>query len=161
MENTPTISVKGVGRTVSLRMPRWRSGIIAGLVLSVLLACSVKLISNYDEQIDQSATSLQKDMDRFLTRLIADPQPSYEKSKDFYDEYAVELRSLLLRAQSHPKNTQTEQQIQLMMKSLEDLRTMHQAGPIDDDVLKTTRDLFNQSWKAIITLEMAKKRGQG
>jgi HME family heavy-metal exporter len=46
-------------------------------------------------------------------------------------------------------------------QSLEDLRTMHQAGPIDDDVLKTTRDLFNQSWKAIITLEMAKKRGQG
>lgn len=150
-----------MNQTVSLRVPCWKSGVIAGLVLSVFLACSVKLISNYDEQIDKSATSLQIDMDRFLTKLADDPQPSYAKSKDFYDEYAVELRSLLLRAQSHPKNSQTEQQIGLMMKSLDDLRTMHQAGPIDDEVLKTTRDLFNQSWKAIITLEMAKKRGEG
>lgn len=150
-----------MNRVIPLRMSRRPLGLAAGVLLSVLLACSIKLVSSYDEQIDRSATTLQKQMDRFLTGLAAEPQPTYAKSQDFYDDYAVELRSMLVRAQSHPKNTQTEKQIELMMKSLEDVRQMHEAGPIDNEVLKTTRDMFNQSWKAIITLEMAKKRGDG
>jgi hypothetical protein len=148
-----------MNRIVSLRKRRGPLAVAAGVLLSVLLACSVTLISNYDEQIDKSATSLQRQMDSFLTSLDSTPQPTYASTKEFYTDYAVDLRSLLVRAQSHPKNTQTEQQIELMMKSLEDLRQMHEAGPIDPEVLKTTRDMFNQSWKAIITLEMAKKRG--
>lgn len=133
---------------------------LAGVAMLVsLLACSVTLISRYDEQVDKAATSLQRQMDSFLTSLESEPQPTFEDSKKFYDEYAVDLRSVLVRAQSHPKNTLTEQQLELMLDSLKDLRDMHAAGPIDPAAVGVTRDLFNQSWGAIIKLETAKNRG--
>ena len=37
----------------------------------VLCACSITLISNYDEQIDRAATALQRQMDAHLTKLEA------------------------------------------------------------------------------------------
>ena len=126
--------------------------------------CSrITLISSYDEQIDHSATELQRRMDAFLT-MLADkegtPQASYEANKSFYSDYAVDLRSLKVRAVSQPKNQITGQQIDLMTSSLEELRKAHQSGPIAADAVPTFRDLFNQSWGAIIALEMAKKRGE-
>jgi hypothetical protein len=71
------------------------------------------------------------------------PEASYDSNKTFYSDYAVELRSLQVRAAGQPKNQITVQQLDLMTSSLEELR-----------------DLFNQSWGAIIALEMAKKRGE-
>jgi len=130
------------------------------LCIFTLLACSVRLISNYDPQIDQAATTLQKEMDGFLTRLESDPPPSYAKSKQFYDDYAVDLRSVLIRAQSHPKNTQTEKQLALMMNNLKQLEEVHKAGNVSPEVVATMRGLFNQGWLAIIRLEVAKNRGE-
>ena len=126
--------------------------------------CSrITLISSYDEQIDHSATELQRRMDAFLT-MLADkegtPQASYESNKSFYSDYAVDLRSLKVRAVSQPKNQITSQQIDLMTASLEELRKAHESGPITADAVPTFRDLFNQAWGAIIALEMAKKRGE-
>lgn len=137
----------------------WWPRSLAALLLVGALACSVTLISNYDEQIDTAATSLHKEMDAFLTSLDATPQPSYEESQSFYDGYLVELRSVLLRAQSHPKNSQTEQQLELMIRNLGELQEMHKAGTIDPGAVAATRELFNTGWKAIITLEIAKKGG--
>jgi hypothetical protein len=99
----------------------------------------------------------------FLTKLetVAEtPEAQYAQHNQFYDDYLVELRSVLVRAQSHPKNSITEKQINLMIDNLKQLRTLHEAGSLDASTLSSTRDLFNQAWRATITLELTKKRGE-
>ena len=127
-------------------------------------ACSrVMLISSYDEQIDQSSTTLQKRMDAFLTMLAekaGTPAAAYDANKAFYSDYAVDLRSLTIRAESWPKNGLTEKQLALMSANLEELRKAHESGPISAEAVPTFRDLFNQGWRAILALELAKKRGE-
>jgi hypothetical protein len=125
----------------------WAMLALAPALIVPQAGCSrITLISSYDEQMDRSATELQRRMDAFLT-MLADregaPEASYDSNKTFYSDYAVELRSLQVRAAGQPKNQITVQQLDLMTSSLEELR-----------------DLFNQSWGAIIALEMAKKRGE-
>ena len=52
----------------------------------VLSACSVTLISHYDEQIDQAATALQKQMDAHLTKLEATSaaDATFDANKQIY-----------------------------------------------------------------------------
>jgi hypothetical protein len=141
-----------------------RSAVARIVLLALLLAgvsgCAVTLISQYDEQIDKSATALQLEMDAFLTGLEAAPQPTFAEKQPFYTDYQVKLRSVLLRAQSHPKNDLTVRQIELMTKNLAELQAAHRAGPLDPAAVATTRSLFNLGWQAIIKLELAKKRGE-
>jgi hypothetical protein len=140
------------------------------VISALLLGCQLTLISEYDEQIDRSATELQKSMDRFLTELALQSEsadPTYYSSFDnYYVDLFVELRSLLIRAESHRKNSITEKQIKLMIKNLEELQKSHMDTAeanetIAPEALEIYRNLFNQGWKAIIELEMAKKRGEG
>ena len=128
------------------------------IVLATLCAGCATLIARYDEQIDRSATALQMKMDAFLTGLDTVPHATSQESAEFYDSYAVELRAMLIRAQSQPKNELTEKQLELMINNLNDLRLLHEAGPVTSETITTTRDLFNQGWKAVITLEVAKPR---
>lgn len=130
------------------------------LVLLSAPGCAVTLISQYDEQLDRSATALQLEMDGFLTSLEADPQPTPAASRQFYTDYQVKLRGVLLRAQTHPRNTLTVQQLELMTKNLHELQAAHEAGPLDPGAIAVTRNLFNLGWQAIIKLELAKKRGE-
>jgi hypothetical protein len=132
------------------------------LLVLALAACRVTLIGPYDPEIDRGASRLQRRMDAFLTRLeTADTirAASYAAHRDFYAEYAVDLRSMLVRAESHPENMITEEQLRLMLDSLAALRAAHEAGPLAPATIATARDLYNQSWRAIITVEVAKKRG--
>ena len=150
--------------------PRARRRVPAGTIVLALLVvaaawgCSVRLISDYDREIDRAATRLQREMDGFLTRLEVDagtPAAEYSANAKFYPEYLVDLRSVQVRAQSQPRNRITEEQLALMIDSLEQLRRLHAAGPLDPGAIRTARNLFNQAWRAIITVELAKKRGNG
>jgi len=142
----------------------WGLFILAALLAFTSTGCSkVTLISNYDEQIDQSATDLQKEMDRFLTNLeyqAGTPEADYENNIDFYRHYLIEMRALLIRVQSHPDNQITEEQVRLMTDNLNELKAAHESGQIEAEAIQVFRDLFNQGWGAIIKLEIAKKRGE-
>jgi hypothetical protein len=146
--------------TMHTRRPAAARLVLLALVLAGAAGCAITLISPYDEQIDKTATALQLEMDTFLTSLVATPQPPYAEKRQFYTDYEVKLRSVLLRAQSHPKNQLTVQQIDLMMKNLGELQQAHEAGPMDPAMVATMRNLFNLGWQAIIKLELAKKRGE-
>lgn len=154
-----------MGKAMTIRSELWRFGawrVLLALLLALLIGCEITLISKYDPMIDTSATALQKEMDTFLTGLETTagmPEADYTQHEQFYSDYLVELRSVLVRAESHPKNEITAKQLRLMIDSLEQLRVVHQAGPIDTSPVSTMRDLFNQGWRAVITLELAKKRG--
>ena len=140
---------------------RWVLWILVCLQLG-LVGCHVTLISSYDPEMDRTATSLQKKMDAFLTRLethAGESQAHYSWDQAFYQNYLVELRSLRLRAQSDPVNEYAAKQLTLMMDNFEQLRLAHEAGPLPIPTIQATRDLFNQGWQAIIAQEIAKRRG--
>ena len=136
--------------------------LLAALV-AVNSGCEVMLISTYDQQIDDSATTLQKEMDAFLTTIekTSKPEATYgtPENQQFYQDYLVSLRSVRVRAESHPKNNITVEQINLLINSVAALRQQQAAGSLTPAVIRVNRDLFAQAWRAIITLELAKKRG--
>lgn len=154
--------------TVARRSPRRvrRFQAIAPLVsLMLAAACTVTLVSAYDEHIDQAATTLQREMDAFLTsmeRAGDEPAGSFEANIGFYDQYMVDLRAVEVRAAAHEDNDITLQQIGLMRQNVEELRTLHQEQDgISPAAAATFRELFNTAWRAVIQWEIAKKRGDG
>ncbi len=147
---------------LSMCLSGWYPWLLIALLLNVM-SCSMTLNSLYDPEMDHGATSLQKKMDSFLTKLerhTGQPQSDYSWNATFYDDYVVELRSLLLRAQSHANNEATVKRLTLMMDNLQQLRLAHEAGSLAPSTLQDTRALFNQSWQAIIEQEISKRRGE-
>lgn len=154
--------------TTRTRAPRLLLA-LALVALAVLAAggCTVRLISDYDETIDRSASELQKEMDAFLTDMEIGEGESvmYGVNRGFYPYYATEVRAVLVRAQAHPKNEQSVAQYELMLDSLKELEEAHRGdegveseGALPVEAIPVFRDLFNQAWSAIIRLEVAKKR---
>ena len=124
---------------------------------------TVRLAGDYDEQVDTTATALQKRMDTFLTGLESlpdgDPGRAYASSQPFYLAYGVDLRALEIRAAGLPRNSITLQQVDLMESSLEQLRATHQAqNGLSTASVGPYRELFNTAWRAILAWELAKKR---
>lgn len=149
-------------------LPRHLLPLVA-VALAVLVSggCAVRLISDYDETIDKTASQLQKDMDSFLTYLETEPDSAvtYGENRMFYTTYATDVRSVKIRAEAHPKNGITIRQYDLMLDSLAELEASHigdegfeDEGILPREAIPTYRDLFNQAWGAIIRLEVAKKR---
>lgn len=135
-----------------------------GMVTAAAAGCvTVRLVGAYDEKIDQAATQLQKQMDTHLTRLenlpAGDPGLGYAPNRQFYLDYGVELRALETRAAGLPKNAITVQQIDLMESNLESLRRTHETqNTLNAAAVQQYRELFNTAWRAILALELAKKR---
>lgn len=139
------------------------------LSMAVVSACShIKLIADYDEVIDKSATDAMKKLDGFLTRLEragSYDQVSYAKSASFYDETRSDLRAMRVRAEVVPKNSLTVQEVDLLLKSVDSLEKIHKLHdsenkPFTADELAPLRTGFSQQFAAIIKLELAKKRGE-
>ena len=138
------------------------SQVLACLLLG-LVGCQIMVISSYDPELDRGATSLQKKMDAFLTGLethAGQPQANYSWDVAFYNNYLVELRSLLLRAQSQASNEITTKELTVMMENLQQLRLAHEAGSLTLPTIQSTRELFNHSWQNIIGREIGKRRGE-
>ena len=153
-----------------MRSPRRR---LRPLLLLLLALCAplpgatacapVRLVAEYDEQIDQSATRLQREMDAFLTEMEFLPDghagKTYAERERFYLNYAVNVRALKARATALQQNSITVRQLDLMEDSLERLRRLHQSqNTLSAAAIASSRTLFNTAWTAILTFELAKKR---
>jgi hypothetical protein len=59
--------------------------VLVSLAPAFLEGCTVRLISDYDERIDQAASELQKRMDRHVSRVLEGAIPrAYPSSRGFY-----------------------------------------------------------------------------
>jgi hypothetical protein len=135
-----------------------------GAAAPAAAACfTVRLAAQYDAQVDQAATQLQRSLDAFLTRLEgmprSDPEGSYEAQKGFYLQYGVDLRALKVRAASLERNSITVQQIESIESSLERLRRTHESqNRLSAAAIQEFRNLFNTAWTAVLAYELAKRR---
>jgi hypothetical protein len=163
--NTRGIRESQSARRVAVAAPRWRTPSAVLFVLAMCIVasnCTVKLIADYDEHIDTAATELQKRMDGHLSALRATANRNYAPYADFYVEYAVDLRSVRVRAASHEKNRLSVNQYDLMLENTETLRALHESeDSLSDGSIGGFIDSFNLAWTVIISLEVAKKRGAG
>jgi hypothetical protein len=131
------------------------------LVLVAVGCTNIRLIADYDEQIDKSVTDLQRKVETFLTGLernASTPPAAYHANVKFYDEAKVDLSAIRVRAAAIPKNDITLTQLDLLADSLGKLEQLHQSG-ISRAHIAPVRSALNTSFTSILKLEIAKKRG--
>ncbi len=131
--------------------------IILGLTVS---GCSIRLIADYDQKIDDGVTALQKKTEAFLIKLertCQKPEGEYSNHTSFYDEAKVELSALRVRADAIALNELTSVELKDLKDSFEKMEEQHKLGftPI---VVAETRKILNSHFTAILKLEVGKKR---
>lgn len=164
-------------------LPRRPWQLFLALVLSFALpACvqQVRLISDYDESIDQGVTSIQKKVEVILTKIErwrTDPSKAYVAQD--YTAIREDLDLLITRAQAAEKSDLTTKQLytlgyalvenppvappelglgppqpQLSLEARNRYKEALTAADIQD-----LRKLIDADFRAILKLELAKKRG--
>jgi hypothetical protein len=148
------------------RMPTFATyNFFTGLFLAVLLgvsACTVKLVSSYDEATDKAVTDLQRKVETFLVDLgsqARSPKCGYNNHKAFYRDVKIDLSAIEVRAAALSQNDLTVEQLRLLEDSLNKLEQLHKIGCPSTEQLNALRTAFNSSFTAILKLELAKKRG--
>jgi hypothetical protein len=125
----------------------------------------VKLVGDYDEQLDKGVSQLQKDVETFLVKLEssaekpADKVESYDKNKNVYDDFRVAVSVLRVRADSVERDGFTVGMLGKLSKNLTRLEDMHREGLAKAEI-KVIRDGLTAQFRAILTFELAKKRGE-
>ncbi|MGI6456039.1 MAG: hypothetical protein ACOX5R_10540 [bacterium] len=137
--------------------------VAALLFFSFLSGCmSVQFVSEYDEVIDLTATELQRDFTLFFIQLedaLHTGDAAYPEFKRFYDEIMADIAVLEVRANAHPRNTRTLEQVQLLKDSIRQIEAAHQEDVLNLDMIPVMHTQIEQQIGAIIRLEIAKKRG--
>lgn len=133
------------------------------LICFAVSSCvTVRLIADYDEQIDKGITAFQRSMENHLLTLagqIGTPAADLSNYDDFYLNTKVNLNALRWRAAVQPKNERTVEQLDILYENVELLIKMHEQGLELNDI-PPLRNAFNVSATAILKLELAKKRGE-
>lgn len=127
------------------------------LAAATVTACAVTLISSYDETTDKGITALQKSVDGLLSQLDRTPVPSYAAERQTYDAIRGDLNSLYLRNQARPHNTLAVKQLDELKEQLDILEKQHSAGTLNQAMVGPARDALNQTFRALLKLELEKK----
>ena len=131
------------------------------LVCMILASCAhVTLIASHDERIEKGITELQKETTTFfvnIERQGGSSKEDYSKYTDFYDKAKVATKSLFIRAGATAQNKLTEQQIKLLMEKYAKLEEQHKTTGLTPYTLAPLESSFDDIFRAILTLEVAKK----
>lgn len=144
---------------------------ITQLVIALFLVVSLSgctMIGNYDQVIDQTATSLNSEINSFLDKMercAGTPEGTYEKNVESYEKLNSTLNTLKARALLLPKNELIAQQIESLIIAIEGLRNTHQSPPydingLDKRVIELNRKEINHLFVSIVKSENALKRGK-
>lgn len=142
------------------------AGLIALLTLcAALCSCTVRLVADYDEVIDNGVTELHKNTTAFLIDMetkAGTPAGEYVNNTEFYVESKAEIASLILRSDSSPKNSITTQELELLSDSFDELQIIHEAQGsegLNGDLTAPLQTALGVHFGAILKFEIAKKRG--
>jgi hypothetical protein len=144
---------------------RSKSWIAAPVALT--LASCVTFISQYDEKVDEMATSIQREISVEMETLGSQVKPDclYPNHETFYRQMKVDVGALAVRAAAHDQNSLTIGQVQALQGALKDFETIHQHATEKNRCL-TAAEIspdargIDQIVGAILHLELAKKRGK-
>ena len=134
------------------------------LLMAVISGCTitVNLKVGFDEGTDKAVTQLHKDVESFFVKTKNQAEKSvcaYENHKKFYQDAAVSVSAIEVRAKAFEKNENTIKQVGVLKDSLNDLEKQHKLGCLKDGQISNIRDNFNAAITTILKRELAKKRG--
>lgn len=132
------------------------------LALLVSGCASIKLAGDYDAQIDQGITALQKSMEIFFVKLESaedDMAAPYARHKYFYGQTKVAISSLRIRADALERNSLSVRMLDKLQNNFDSFAADHQEG-IHKMELPLYRGGFNSQFTSLLTFELAKKRGE-
>ena len=148
----------------SIKKPMLLQTFLVSLAFLIALsACSIKLVSNYDETTDKAVTELQKDFETFFLTVDSQaglPECTYENHSKFYQSAKIAISAVEVRARAIDKNEITVEQVGLLKSNLTSLEKLHKLGCFTSGQVENLRNSFNSSFTAILKLELAKKRGE-
>ena len=127
---------------------------------------TVKLVGDYDEQIDKGSTALQKEVETYLVKLEStaenpkDKVAAYTGNKQFYSDSRVTISGLRLRADATERNSLTVRAFDKLSANIDELEGMHKKGITRTEITDLIRPGFTQQFTAILTFELAKRRGE-
>ncbi len=133
---------------------------LSATVLGATACANIRLISDYDPIVDEAVTALQKDVDTFLTRLDDEVAPTVEEAQEIFDQLHVDLRAIQVRASAQTKNELIIQQLDLVADNLGLLTEAYGEGIEDPQEIELFRNSFQTQFRAILKLELAKRRGE-
>ncbi len=82
--------------------------------------------------------------------------PNYRSS---YEDVKVDLNTLKIRANAIDKNTIVQNQLVLLDRNIQTLDSLHRKG-LQKAEIPILQSAFNQSFTALVKLQMALKRGE-
>ncbi|MEJ2672728.1 MAG: hypothetical protein P8168_11130 [Deltaproteobacteria bacterium] len=85
---------------------------------------------------------------------------SYAANEEFYDDFRADLQVLIIRAEITPQNQLTVNQLKALGKVLDGMERQQKEGFQDVGEFELDRQAFNRTFRAILKLEIAKKRGE-
>src|SRR5690348_16403364 len=94
--------------------------------------CTMKLIADYDQILDEQATALQKKIETYLSSLERDSATNKvkadAKANEFYDSVRVDLSAMRVRAAAIGENAITVKQIDTISDNIKLLEQAHTEG---------------------------------
>ena len=136
---------------------------LCALSIALTGCASIRLVGDYDEKIDSGVTQLQKDTATYLTKIqsvTGDKVEAYDEIK-FYPDTRVAIGSLRLRADATQRNSITVQQLDLLQIAFNQFEEMHNSKEgLKKSEMADLEKGFNGGFLAILTFEIAKKRGE-
>src|SRR5882672_2138939 len=102
-----------------------------GVILLVVSACHIKLVSDYDENFVQAATSTQKEIGALLQTLKNPPEGvsvTYKSNIVNYNKIHVDMNNLLMLASAHQNNDETIAQVNELISMVGDLENIHRTS---------------------------------
>lgn len=146
------------------RSTAWRkaalfSSLFVVFACTVLGCTGVRLLSEYDEETDRATMALHRQVEALLLDIERNAEEASLQAELRVEEILIDLRVLQLRASVRENNTlqvqqleELEEQVLLFEKALDEGLAAAE--------IPLFREGFNQTFRAILTLELAKKRGE-
>jgi hypothetical protein len=131
------------------------------LLLLSMSGCTIRLISDYDENTDKEIVDVDRKIESLflsLEKSAGTNEGEYSRFENAYKDIRVGLNVLKARAVSREKNDIQVQQIDLLLGSLKNMEDLHK-GNLTKEQLPPLKTAFIVSIQAILKLEIAKKRG--
>lgn len=137
----------------------WQALMTVLIALFVLGACTVRLIGDYDDNIDKGVTDLQQRTESYFAKLRSTPATAFDQA--FYDDANARLVVLKTRAASLEKYAIIGQQITNLQQQYKDLEKLDQSShrPISSSIVDAADNGITVSIESILKLELALKRG--
>lgn len=148
------------------RRPLPRVPLVAFLVAltlgsGILAGCTPRFVALYDAHTDEAVTALQRRTEEVLTRLERDlgtPMGSYEQFASAYAGLLIDTRAIRVRTAAKEQNGRQAEQLGEIEQQVRTVEGAHRGSILVPAMIGPIRNTFEQSFRAILALEFAKKR---